>query len=359
MSWSERQRRMLAAMGVRLWSPAAAPGAVDAQEAPAGTTGLAGAGAQAGAAAGSTAVAATPVAMRPVAEVLADAAAQVAVPPASRGAGDDEQRALRAPPAAAQAPAPAAAPAAARPRPAGVNTATPRPLVRPLSTVAQPELSPFELTERAATIAALGWEQLREAVASCTACGLCASRTQTVFGVGHARADWMIVGEAPGEKEDLAGEPFVGPAGQLLDQMLRAVGQSRRVPGAAPGEDLDDQAGDPARRVYIANTLKCRPPRNRNPEPEEMARCEPFLQRQVALVQPRLILAMGRFAVKQLLRSDEAIGKLRGRVHRYEGIPVVVTYHPAYLLRNLPDKAKAWEDLCLAVTTATATAIAS
>jgi DNA polymerase len=202
------------------------------------------------------------------------------------------------------------------------------------------------LAERAAHIATLAWGPLQDAVASCTACGLCESRRQTVFGVGHAQADWMVVGEAPGEQEDEQGEPFVGPAGQLLDQMLRAVGQSRR---AATGEGReDDRAGDPAHRVFIANTLKCRPPRNRNPEPDEMARCEPFLKRQVALVQPRLILLMGRFAVKQLLRSDDAIGKLRGRVHRYEGIPVIVTYHPAYLLRNLPEKAKAWEDLCLA-----------
>jgi DNA polymerase len=206
------------------------------------------------------------------------------------------------------------------------------------------------LAERAAHIATLAWGPLHEAVAACTACGLCESRKQTVFGVGHAQADWMIVGEAPGEQEDLQGEPFVGAAGQLLDQMLRALGLSRR---AESGEGVeDDMAGDPARRVFIANTLKCRPPRNRNPEPEEMARCEPFLKRQVELVKPKLILLMGRFAVTQLLKSDEAIGKLRGRVHRYEGIPVIVTYHPAYLLRNLPEKAKAWEDLCLAKATA-------
>jgi DNA polymerase len=208
------------------------------------------------------------------------------------------------------------------------------------------------LAERAAHIATLAWGPLREAVAACTACGLCESRKQTVFGVGHAQADWMIVGEAPGEQEDLQGEPFVGPAGQLLDQMLRAVGLSRRADSGEGGQD--DLAGDPARRVFIANTLKCRPPRNRNPEPDEMARCEPFLKRQVALVQPKLILLMGRFAVKQLLKSDEAVGKLRGRVHRYEGIPVIVTYHPAYLLRNLPEKAKAWDDLCLAKATADA-----
>lgn len=184
-------------------------------------------------------------------------------------------------------------------------------------------------------VAAMGWDDLRAAVAACRACGLCESRTQTVFGVGHPRAHWMIVGEAPGEQEDRQGEPFVGAAGQLLDAMLRALGLAR-------------SEGPPERQVYIANTLKCRPPRNRNPEPAELARCEPFLQRQIALVQPRVILAMGRFAVQALLRSDEAIGRLRGRVHRHGDTPVVVTYHPAYLLRQPTEKAKAWEDLCLA-----------
>jgi DNA polymerase len=310
MSWSERQRRMLAAMGVRLWSPAAS-------EAPA-----------------------------VAAAVVAETATEAAV----------AEQAVEAPAPAAQEPRPAPAPA-----PATVSAAPPvRP---PMSTparsapgIAAAAATPFDastdlvLAERATAIATLAWGPLQDAVAACTACGLCESRRQTVFGVGHANADWMIVGEAPGEQEDLQGEPFVGPAGQLLDQMLRAVGQSRRADSGEGRED--DQAGDPARRVFIANTLKCRPPRNRNPEPDEMARCEPFLKRQVALVQPKLILLMGRFAVKQLLKSDDAIGKLRGRVHRYEGIPVVVTYHPAYLLRNMPDKAKAWEDLCLAKATA-------
>jgi DNA polymerase len=185
-------------------------------------------------------------------------------------------------------------------------------------------------------VAALGWTELREVVAACRACELCSTRTQTVFGVGHASAHWMVVGEAPGEQEDRQGEPFVGAAGQLLDAMLRALGLSREA------------EGPPAQRVYIANTLKCRPPRNRNPASEEMHKCEPFLVRQIELVQPRIILAMGRFAVQALLRSTEAIGKLRGRVHQYQGVPLVVTYHPAYLLRNLPDKARAWEDLCLA-----------
>ena len=192
--------------------------------------------------------------------------------------------------------------------------------------------------ERGAAIAAMSWPALREAVAACTACGLCQSRRQTVFGVGNPNAHWMIVGEAPGEQEDLKGEPFVGAAGHLLDNMLRALKLTR-------------EEAPPERQVYIANTLKCRPPRNRNPEAEELARCEPFLVRQIELIRPRLILAMGRFAVHSLLRSSEPIGKLRGRVHRYQGVPLVVTYHPAYLLRNLADKSRAWDDLCLAAQT--------
>lgn len=190
----------------------------------------------------------------------------------------------------------------------------------------------------------MDWAALREAVAGCTACKLCQGRKNTVFGVGSEEAHWMVVGEAPGEQEDRQGEPFVGKAGQLLDNMLAALGLSRGEPPAAPGEG---PAG-PERRVFIANVLKCRPPGNRNPEPEEVAQCEPFLRRQVELVRPKIILAMGRFAVQSLLQSNEPIGRLRGKPHRYAGVPVVVTYHPAYLLRNLPDKARAWEDLCLA-----------
>ena len=192
----------------------------------------------------------------------------------------------------------------------------------------------------------LGWPELREAVAGCRACGLCEKRRQTVFGVGHPRAHWMVVGEAPGEQEDLRGEPFVGPAGRLLDQMLAAMGLTRAEAAAEGAPPLT-----PERQVYIANTLKCRPPGNRNPEPAELAKCEPFLVRQIELVQPQVILAMGRFAVQALLRTDEPIGRLRGRVHRYQGVPLIVTYHPAYLLRNLLDKAKAWDDLCLAMDT--------
>lgn len=313
MSWTDRQRKMLGAMGVRLWSPAPAA-TPEAAPAPAEVVALA-------------ETAAAPMPRAPVVAVPTPPVAPNARPPAAE--------------------APRVAPPVRPATPAAARPTSPGSLAQAAAAV-QATLADPLLAERAAAIATLAWAPLKEAVAACTACPLCASRKQTVFGVGHAHADWMIVGEAPGEQEDLQGEPFVGPAGQLLDQMLRAVGQSRRAAGLDGEAAADDEAGDPTRRVYIANTLKCRPPRNRNPEPDEMARCEPFLQRQVALVKPKLILAMGRFAVKQLLRSDDAIGKLRGRVHRYEGIPVVVTYHPAYLLRNLPDKAKAWEDLCLA-----------
>jgi uracil-DNA glycosylase family 4 len=202
--------------------------------------------------------------------------------------------------------------------------------------IAVAEAAAIPQAEQRAGVATMDWPALRAAVAGCTACKLCEGRRNTVFGVGHQSAHWMIVGEAPGEQEDLRGEPFVGKAGQLLDNMLWSIGLTR---AEAP----------PERQVYIANTLKCRPPGNRNPAPDELAQCEPFLARQVALVKPKIILAMGRFAVQALLRSDEPVGRLRGRMHRYEGVPLVVTYHPAYLLRNLDDKAKAWDDLCLAM----------
>ena len=231
---------------------------------------------------------------------------------------DDRQRAMLAEmgvrvfntPTLARAVAPAASPA---PSPAA-------------AAVVQPPTG-----DRPAGVDTMGWDDLEQAVASCQACGLCRGRRNTVFGVGDRQAGWMIVGEAPGENEDLQGEPFVGNAGQLLDSMLRSIGLDR------------------SRGVYIANVIKCRPPGNRNPEPGEVAQCEPFLRRQIALVRPRLILAMGRFAVQSLLGTTEPIGRLRGQVHACDGVPVVVTYHPAYLLRNLPDKAKAWADLCLAL----------
>jgi DNA polymerase len=203
-------------------------------------------------------------------------------------------------------------------------------------------------------VAHLSWTELQQTVASCEGCALCQQRRHTVFGTGAPepspgeapQVDWMIVGEAPGENEDLQGEPFVGQAGHLLDNMLKAVGLARHAAQA------------PAGRVYIANVLKCRPPGNRNPQPDEVARCEPYLRRQVALLRPRIIVAMGRFAVQSLLRDSVAdvesipLGRLRGQVYAYEGVPVVVTYHPAYLLRSLIEKRKAWADLCLALSVA-------
>jgi len=175
----------------------------------------------------------------------------------------------------------------------------------------------------------LGWDDLRGSVAACTKCSLHAGRTQTVFGVGNPQADWMVIGEAPGAEEDSRGEPFVGRAGKLLDEMLRAVGQGR------------DHA-------FIANILKCRPPNNRDPKPEESAACRGYLQRQIELVQPKIILAVGRIAAHLLLETDEPVGRLRGRRHQLGDTPLVVTYHPAYLLRSPSQKRKAWDDLCLA-----------
>jgi DNA polymerase len=235
----------------------------------------------------------------------------------------------------------AAAIAAVPAQPADLPVARPAapPSVVTRASIDSPVVMRSGETRDTSVIATLDWPALREAVAGCTACKLCEGRRQTVFGVGNERAHWMIVGEAPGEQEDRQGEPFVGKSGQLLDNMLRAIALTRAE-------------AEPALQVYIANTLKCRPPGNRNPEPDEMAKCEPFLIRQLQLVQPKIILAMGAFAVRSLLRSTEPVGKLRGRVHHYQGVPLIVTYHPAYLLRNPEDKAKAWDDLCLALETA-------
>lgn len=278
MRWTERQRAMLREMGVPPFWPeeAEAPAETVTESAAAPVLPVAAAGAP---------VAPPAVPQRPVA---ATPAAPARAP-------------IGRPPAMADKPAPVEAPLGARP--AGVDT--------------------------------MDWAALRATVASCQACSLGASRKQAVFGVGHEQADWMIVGEAPGEQEDREGEPFVGRAGQLLDRMLHAIDLTR-------GEDA------PARQVFIANVLKCRPPANRNPQPQEVSQCEPYLLRQMALVQPKVVLAMGRFAVQSLLKTSEPIGKLRGRVHTVQGVPVVVTYHPAYLLRNPADKALAWADLCLA-----------
>ena len=238
----------------------------------------------------------------------------------------------------ASARVPAAAPVVAQASPPrAAAPAVPTRVVKPAEATVPVGAPPPRSASRP-DVATLEWAELRAAVAGCRACALAESRQQTVFGVGHPQAYWMIVGEAPGEQEDRQGEPFVGPAGQLLDNMLRALGLTR------------DEA-PPERQVFIANTLKCRPPKNRNPDAAETAQCAPFLERQIALVRPRIILAMGRFAAQALLATDEPLGKLRGRVHAYRGVPVVVTYHPAYLLRTPADKARAWEDLCLAAAT--------
>jgi DNA polymerase len=213
-------------------------------------------------------------------------------------------------------------PAAAKPVSPPSVQATPTPAAR--------QAAPAPATAPAG-VELLGWDALAQAVSACRACALCDGRRNAVFGSGDRQADWLVVADPPGENDDLQGEPFVGDEGKLLDNMLKAMGLDRR------------------RNVYLANVLRCRPPGHRNPGPRELAQCEPFLRRQVELLQPKVILAMGRFAVPSLLGSAEPIGKLRGRVHEYLGVPVVVTYDPAYLLRNLADKARAWADLCLAL----------
>ncbi len=180
-------------------------------------------------------------------------------------------------------------------------------------------------------IAGLDWAELKTMVRDCTACKLRAGCTQTVFGVGDEDAEWLFVGEGPGADEDAQGEPFVGQAGKLLDNMLAAMGLKR---------------GD---NVYIANIVKCRPPNNRTPEPDEISTCFPYLQRQIALMRPKLIVALGKTAATTLLGRDATLGSLRGSVHDYHGIPLIVTYHPAYLLRSPAEKAKAWQDLRMAL----------
>jgi uracil-DNA glycosylase family 4 len=188
-----------------------------------------------------------------------------------------------------------------------------------------------ESDPRRSRIMEMDWDALRSSVATCTACSLSATRTQTVFGVGDEQADWLFVGEGPGAEEDAKGEPFVGQAGKLLDNMLASISLNRKS------------------NVFIANVVKCRPPGNRNPEAEEVSACEPYLTRQIQLIRPKLIVALGKVAVQRLLDTDQSIASLRGRVHQYQGTPLIVTYHPAYLLRNLTDKAKSWEDLRFAV----------
>lgn len=202
--------------------------------------------------------------------------------------------------------------------------ATPAPSVQPARAV------PADEAARAARIHTLEWEALEADMRTCAACRLCEGRNQVVPGVGDRAAEWMLVGEGPGAEEDRRGEPFVGAAGKLLDDMLGAIGLAR-------GQD-----------VYIANAVKCRPPLNRTPQADEIAACLPYLSRQIALVRPRLLIALGRPAAQALLGEEVKINASRGRLFHREGTPVVVTYHPAYLLRNQADKARAWEDLCFA-----------
>jgi uracil-DNA glycosylase family 4 len=197
----------------------------------------------------------------------------------------------------------------------------------PAARTAEDPRAPASLFQRGPL--ATDWDGLRDQVAGCMACEqLCKTRTQTVFGVGNTKAEWLVIGEAPGAEEDRQGEPFVGRAGQLLNAMLLAIGLPRET-------------------VYIANILKCRPPGNRDPRPEEVASCLPFLSRQIALLQPKVMLAVGRIAAQNLLATDAPLARLRGKVHRFgeAGTPLIITYHPAYLLRTPADKRKAWDDL--------------
>ncbi|NTV71880.1 MAG: uracil-DNA glycosylase [Azonexaceae bacterium] len=211
-----------------------------------------------------------------------------------------------------------------------------RPMAREKeSPVAAPENAPVSRPALAtlqpmAPVDTLNWPELARQVAECRACALCEERKQAVLGVGELNPDWLFIGEGPGAEEDVKGEPFVGQAGKLLDAMLAS---------------LDIARGN---RVYIANAVKCRPPGNRTPEAAEMAACWPYLERQIALLKPKIIVLLGKAAVHAVLHDDKSLASLRGKRYEYAGIPLVVTYHPAYLLRNLPDKAKAWEDLLFA-----------
>jgi uracil-DNA glycosylase family 4 len=205
-------------------------------------------------------------------------------------------------------------------------------LSRSQEQIALPEQTADTIAENKQSEPADNWETLQAEVTPCTKCDLCKTRTQTVFGSGNKNAEWMIIGEGPGQNEDLQGLPFVGKAGHLLTEMLRAVGLAR--------ED-----------VYIANIVKCRPPGNRDPKPIEIETCKPYLMRQLALIKPKIIIVLGRVAAQALLNTDEPIGKLRGKIHTLNDTPVVVVYHPAYLLRSLLDKSKAWTDLKLALQT--------
>jgi len=196
--------------------------------------------------------------------------------------------------------------------------------------VSAPVIDAFD---RRTEILRLDGQMLKQSVVQCTACSLSQTRTQPVLGMGDQNADWLFVGEAPGAEEDAVGEPFVGQSGKLLDNMLKSIRLKRGI------------------NVYITNVVKCRPPANRDPKADEVAACEPYLTRQIALIRPKLIVALGKVAADHLLNTDQPIASLRGRLHDCQGTPLIVTYHPAHLLRNMPDKAKVWEDLCFAVNT--------
>ncbi len=224
-------------------------------------------------------------------------------------------------------------PAATVPGTAHASKVVPRPVDAQAATAALPPAADLQrpaATPRVARIGALAWTQFAADVDACNACGLCRTRNRSVPGVGDMHAEWLFVGEAPGAEEDARGEPFVGQAGRLLDNMLGALGMNRN------------------RNVYIANVLKCRPPNNRTPETAEADACRPYLERQIALLQPKIIVALGKSAASLLLGGDASIASLRGRALAYRGVPLIVTYHPAYLLRTPTDKSKAWEDLLLA-----------
>lgn len=199
-----------------------------------------------------------------------------------------------------------------------------------IQTLDEKEFHVTEQTESQFEDVADKWAVLQKEVSECQKCDLCNTRTQTVFGTGNVNADWMFIGEAPGQNEDLEGKPFVGQAGKLLTEMIRAIGLEREA-------------------VYIANILKCRPPNNRDPKVEEVKTCNDYLQRQVALIKPKIILAVGRIAAQTLLETNEPLSRLRGVSHQLNNIPLVVVYHPAYLLRSLIEKRKAWQDLQLAM----------
>ena len=294
----DRQRAMLAEMGVRVWWPKTSELSVSATDmVPAELAAHSGAPAP------------------DLQEGTRQAPSHAATRPANNPAADTAESEVTAK-AAHNRPAPATAPA----------PTAPAVLAVPVAVVAQPLADGVDVMD---------WAALQGTVSACQVCALCTGRKNTVFGMGHVQADWMVVGEAPDEEEAAQGAPFVGQSGQLLDNMLKAVGLNRQ-----------DESGS---GVYIANALKCRPAVSRNPTPAEVATCAPYLMRQVALVKPKVILAMGRFAVQSLLQSTEPLGKLRGQVHDCQGVPVVVTYHPSYLLRNPADKAKAWADLVLAL----------